>query len=124
MIFFVEKEYLWTQDDNNVFVYHLKWDCKNRKLTWDRQAVESATDKWDLYYPEGIEVVYTDTGTDADTFILLDHGKPKLAMYPYLRNDLNPNFETTYQDKKFKFVFDEQTNQYWSADALINRDRE
>lgn len=119
VIFFVEKEHLWAQGENNVFIYHLKWDCKNRKLTWDRQAEESPTDKWDLYYPEGIEVV-----NNTDTFILLDHGIPKLAMYPYLRDDLNRNFKTIYQDKECEFVFNDETNQYWLADALINREKE
>lgn len=116
IIFFVEQEHLWTQDEKDVFIYHLRWDCKNRKMTWDRQVVQSPTDKWDLYYPEGIKVVDTN-----NTFMLLDHGNPKLAMYPYSCDEINSDFKTIYQDKEYEFIFDDKTNQYWLADLCADK---
>ncbi|XP_072758713.1 uncharacterized protein [Anoplolepis gracilipes] len=117
VILFFEREHLWAQGEKNVFIYHLRWDCKNRTLIYKgRQEVQCPADKWDLYYPKGIEVVNTN-----NTIMLLDHEEPKLAMYPDSYIELNRNFKTVYQDKEYEFVFDEQTNQYCLADLCIDK---
>ncbi|KAM0731209.1 Occlusion-derived virus envelope protein E66 [Formica fusca] len=117
VIIFVEREHLWAQGDHNIYIYHLRWDCKNCTLTFcDRQAVQCPADEWDVCYPKDIEVVNTD-----NTIMLLDHGEPKLAMYPDSFKELNSNFKTIYQDKEYEFVFDDQTNQYWLAGLCIDK---
>ncbi|XP_050449874.1 uncharacterized protein LOC126850679 [Cataglyphis hispanica] len=117
MIIFIDRERLWKQEDSNVYIYHLRWDCKNCTLTYcGRQEVQHPTDKWDLCYPKDIEVVNTN-----NTIMLLDHGEPKLAMYPNSYKELNSNFKTVYQDKEYEFVFNDQINQYCLAGLYIDK---
>lgn len=97
----------WPADKSAEGIFHMAWDCAARKLTSKFEVHQSSSDAIAEFYPPGIKVVSTD-----NTVMLLENDKPKLAMYPDAWTELHTNFETTYDDKKFTFVFNKHINQY------------
>lgn len=97
-------------------IVHMTWDCKKQSMSHSIERTSGTTDEIALVYPKGIRVVDTD-----NTVMLIENGKPKMAMYPDTWLDLKSNFITKYNGREYEFVFDSLTNQYWVAGQCIER---
>lgn len=97
-------------------IFHIHQNCKSGQISQSFATNKSTVDEIATKYPRGVTVVNTDT-----TVMLLDHGKPKMAMYPDGWLDLKSNFVTKYDGKEYEFAFDSLTNQYWLSGQCIEK---
>lgn len=116
MILNAETTHEWPSGSSAQGIFHMAWDCTQKKLTSKFDLHESSSDAIAEYYPTGIKVVSTN-----NTVMLLENDKPKLAMYPDDWTELYTNFDTVYEDKTYTFVFNEHTNQYWLDGLCIDK---
>lgn len=113
---FAEKAHEWPAAMGFQAIFHMRWDCVARTLTSDLQFSSSMEDSIAEQYPEGIRVVSTD-----NTAMLLENNERKLAMYPDTDLSLSSHFETLYDGRRYEFVFDYLTNQYWLVNLCIDK---
>lgn len=108
-------EYTSDPDAVGAHLVHYTINCRTGETVSHKVTrTTSMKDEIAVNYPDDIEIVNTD-----NTVMLLYKKKPRIAMYPELWPELSTTFDTTYGGKTYTFLYDEQSNQFWSAGECV-----